>query len=100
MQACAIGPSDSPNVVGCNETLYGDSGDCGNEAFAYIFFCSFQFLCCYVILNLFIAVILDNFEYLTRDASVLGPHKVRVFPTCSPTLFWETLGSMCFRTFL
>ena len=25
-------------------------------------------------LNLFVAVIMDNFEYLTRDSSILGPH--------------------------
>ena len=25
-------------------------------------------------LNLFIAVIMDNFDYLTRDSSILGPH--------------------------
>ena len=25
-------------------------------------------------LNLFVAVIMDNFDYLTRDASILGPH--------------------------
>jgi len=25
-------------------------------------------------LNLFVAVIMDNFEYLTRDTSILGPH--------------------------
>ena len=25
-------------------------------------------------LNLFVAVIMDNFDYLTRDWSILGPH--------------------------
>lgn len=25
-------------------------------------------------LNLFVAVIMDNFDYLTRDTSILGPH--------------------------
>ncbi len=25
-------------------------------------------------LNLFVAVIMDNFDYLTRDASILGAH--------------------------
>jgi len=25
-------------------------------------------------LNLFVAVIMDNFDYLTRDSSILGPH--------------------------
>ena len=27
-----------------------------------------------MMLNLFVAVIMDNFEYLTRDSSILGPH--------------------------
>ena len=26
------------------------------------------------IINLFVAVIMDNFDYLTRDSSILGPH--------------------------
>lgn len=30
-------------------------------------------------LNLFVAVIMDNFEYLTRDESILGPHHLDEF---------------------
>lgn len=30
-------------------------------------------------LNLFVAVIMDNFDYLTRDASILGPHHLDEF---------------------
>lgn len=33
----------------------------------------------YQMLNLFVAVIMDNFEYLTRDASILGPHHLDEF---------------------
>jgi len=29
---------------------------------------------CGQMLNLFVAVIMDNFDYLTRDTSILGPH--------------------------
>ena len=29
---------------------------------------------CFQMLNLFVAVIMDNFDYLTRDSSILGPH--------------------------
>uniref|UniRef100_A0A8C4T5T1 Voltage-dependent P/Q-type calcium channel subunit alpha-1A n=1 Tax=Erpetoichthys calabaricus TaxID=27687 RepID=A0A8C4T5T1_ERPCA len=47
--------------------------ECGNE-FAYFYFVSFIFLCSFLMLNLFVAVIMDNFEYLTRDSSILGPH--------------------------
>lgn len=31
------------------------------------------------ILNLFVAVIMDNFDYLTRDWSLLGPHHLDEF---------------------
>ena len=30
-------------------------------------------------LNLFVAVIMDNFDYLTRDWSILGPHHLDEF---------------------
>lgn len=32
-------------------------------------------------LNLFVAVIMDNFDYLTRDASILGAHHLGEFIT-------------------
>jgi len=31
------------------------------------------------VLNLFLAVIMDNFDYLTRDWSILGPHHLEEF---------------------
>jgi len=36
---------------------------------------------CFVtqVLNLFLAVIMDNFDYLTRDWSILGPHHLDEF---------------------
>ena len=37
-------------------------------------------LCCLSqIINLFVAVIMDNFDYLTRDWSILGPHHLDEF---------------------
>ena len=40
-------------------------------------------------LNLFVAVIMDNFDYLTRDESILGPHHmdefVRVWSVYDPS---------------
>jgi len=36
-------------------------------------------LCVLQMLNLFVAVIMDNFEYLTRDSSILGPHHLDEF---------------------
>ncbi|XP_055369532.1 voltage-dependent N-type calcium channel subunit alpha-1B isoform X7 [Betta splendens] len=52
--------------------------ECGSD-FAYFYFVSFIFLCSFLMLNLFVAVIMDNFEYLTRDASILGPHHLDEF---------------------
>ena len=37
-----------------------------------------MFVCCQM-LNLFVAVITDSFEYLTRDSSILGPHQLDEF---------------------
>ncbi|XP_078126806.1 voltage-dependent N-type calcium channel subunit alpha-1B isoform X1 [Sander vitreus] len=61
------------------DKLSGTVGkECGSE-FAYFYFVSFIFLCSFLMLNLFVAVIMDNFEYLTRDASILGPHHLDEF---------------------
>ncbi|XP_078597260.1 voltage-dependent L-type calcium channel subunit alpha-1D-like isoform X34 [Branchiostoma floridae x Branchiostoma japonicum] len=51
---------------------------CGNN-FAYPYFLSFYMLCAFLIINLFVAVIMDNFDYLTRDWSILGPHHLDEF---------------------
>lgn len=45
----------------------------------YPFFVSFIFLCSFLMLNLFVAVIMDNFDYLTRDSSILGAHHLDEF---------------------
>uniref|UniRef100_A0AAZ3QT88 Voltage-dependent N-type calcium channel subunit alpha n=1 Tax=Oncorhynchus tshawytscha TaxID=74940 RepID=A0AAZ3QT88_ONCTS len=61
------------------DKLSGTGGkECGSD-FAYFYFVSFIFLCSFLMLNLFVAVIMDNFEYLTRDASILGPHHLDEF---------------------
>jgi Ion transport protein len=44
---------------------------CGTDV-AYFYFISFFVVCSFLILNLFVAVIMDNFDYLTRDWSILG----------------------------
>lgn len=61
----------------------GDRNDpeadtCGT-ANAYPYFISFYVLCSFLIINLFVAVIMDNFDYLTRDWSILGPHHLDEF---------------------
>ncbi|KAL1493061.1 hypothetical protein ABEB36_011199 [Hypothenemus hampei] len=51
---------------------------CGSDT-AYPYFISFYVLCSFLIINLFVAVIMDNFDYLTRDWSILGPHHLDEF---------------------
>merc|ERR1719154_1038131 len=56
----------------------GKEGGCGSYV-AYPFFISFFVVCAFLVLNLFVAVIMDNFDYLTRDWSILGPHHLSEF---------------------
>uniref|UniRef100_A0A671YU90 Voltage-dependent N-type calcium channel subunit alpha n=1 Tax=Sparus aurata TaxID=8175 RepID=A0A671YU90_SPAAU len=79
------------------EKLSGNAGkECGSD-FAYFYFVSFIFLCSFLMLNLFVAVIMDNFEYLTRDASILGPHHldefIRVWAEYDPA----ACGRICYQ---
>lgn len=92
MLACLNGPCDQKSGKPQGE-------DCGSPiAYAYfvsfIFFCSFLVSFCsnsvyyanliqlffrFQMLNLFVAVIMDNFDYLTRDSSILGAHHLDEF---------------------
>ncbi|XP_013922794.1 PREDICTED: voltage-dependent L-type calcium channel subunit alpha-1S, partial [Thamnophis sirtalis] len=56
----------------------GEEYTCGS-GFAYFYFVSFYMICAFLIINLFVAVIMDNFDYLTRDWSILGPHHLDEF---------------------
>uniref|UniRef100_A0A2I3G2Y2 Voltage-dependent R-type calcium channel subunit alpha n=1 Tax=Nomascus leucogenys TaxID=61853 RepID=A0A2I3G2Y2_NOMLE len=68
---------------GCEPDTTAPSGQNENERcgtdLAYVYFVSFIFFCSFLMLNLFVAVIMDNFEYLTRDSSILGPHHLDEF---------------------
>ncbi|XP_059406779.1 calcium channel, voltage-dependent, N type, alpha 1B subunit, a isoform X3 [Carassius carassius] len=66
----------SERTCDASSGIYGK--ECGSD-FAYFYFVSFIFLCSFLMLNLFVAVIMDNFEYLTRDSSILGPHHLDEF---------------------
>ncbi|XP_071948425.1 voltage-dependent calcium channel type A subunit alpha-1-like isoform X5 [Antedon mediterranea] len=73
---CATGESWQLIMLACisGRACEGKAGnECGSP-FAYVYFVSFIFLCSFLMLNLFVAVIMDNFDYLTRDASILGAH--------------------------
>ncbi|GLD63863.1 voltage-dependent P/Q-type calcium channel subunit alpha-1A, partial [Lates japonicus] len=72
----------------CDPASGNTEPECGST-FAYTYFVSFIFLCSFLMLNLFVAVIMDNFEYLTRDSSILGPHHldeyVRIWAEYDPS---------------
>ncbi|XP_019734754.1 dihydropyridine-sensitive L-type skeletal muscle calcium channel subunit alpha-1-like [Hippocampus comes] len=61
-----------------SDFLPGEEFTCGSN-FAIIYFLSFYMLCAFLIINLFVAVIMDNFDYLTRDWSILGPQHLDEF---------------------
>ncbi|KAH9505340.1 hypothetical protein Btru_058406 [Bulinus truncatus] len=87
MQSCLAGrPCDPESIRSTDPSDMAESG-CGTNI-AYIYFVSFIFLCSFLMLNLFVAVIMDNFDYLTRDSSILGPHHldeyVRVWSMYDP----------------
>nr|XP_042698404.1 voltage-dependent L-type calcium channel subunit alpha-1S [Chrysemys picta bellii] len=72
--ACSYGKKCDPE----SDWTPGEEYTCGT-GFAYFYFISFYMLCAFLIINLFVAVIMDNFDYLTRDWSILGPHHLDEF---------------------
>ncbi|CAM4610423.1 voltage-dependent L-type calcium channel subunit alpha-1S [Lepidochelys kempii] len=72
--ACSYGKLCDPE----SDYAPGEEYTCGT-GFAYFYFISFYMLCAFLIINLFVAVIMDNFDYLTRDWSILGPHHLDEF---------------------
>lgn len=75
MMACA---SDEEGNCFPNDNESESTDNCGSAA-AFPYFISFYVLCSFLIINLFVAVIMDNFDYLTRDWSILGPHHLDEF---------------------
>ncbi|EGW00704.1 Voltage-dependent L-type calcium channel subunit alpha-1D [Cricetulus griseus] len=74
MLACLPGKLCDPD----SDYNPGEEYTCGSN-FAIVYFISFYMLCAFLIINLFVAVIMDNFDYLTRDWSILGPHHLDEF---------------------
>lgn len=75
MMSCAY----RPNEVFCDDGADKTEDNCCGSDFAFPYFISFYVLCSFLIINLFVAVIMDNFDYLTRDWSILGPHHLDEF---------------------
>ncbi|XP_060546106.1 voltage-dependent R-type calcium channel subunit alpha-1E isoform X5 [Pantherophis guttatus] len=76
MLSCLEGKGCEPDTTATSGQ--NENEKCGTEL-AYVYFVSFIFFCSFLMLNLFVAVIMDNFEYLTRDSSILGPHHLDEF---------------------
>ncbi|XGW32512.1 hypothetical protein V3C99_017226 [Haemonchus contortus] len=76
MMAC--GAQKDCARAGSDEINYDKGQTCGSNV-SYAYFTSFVFLSSFLMLNLFVAVIMDNFDYLTRDSSILGPHHLDEF---------------------
>uniref|UniRef100_A0A158PBQ3 EF-hand domain-containing protein n=1 Tax=Angiostrongylus cantonensis TaxID=6313 RepID=A0A158PBQ3_ANGCA len=76
MMAC--GAQKDCARAGSDEINYDKGQTCGSSV-SYAYFTSFVFLSSFLMLNLFVAVIMDNFDYLTRDSSILGPHHLDEF---------------------
>ncbi|XP_068624684.1 muscle calcium channel subunit alpha-1-like [Battus philenor] len=80
-QDIMMGVSPEPEVrcdKNYDEEGEDSGGSCGS-VLAFPYFISFYVLCSFLIINLFVAVIMDNFDYLTRDWSILGPHHLDEF---------------------
>ncbi|XP_015795896.2 voltage-dependent calcium channel type A subunit alpha-1 isoform X5 [Tetranychus urticae] len=81
---CATGEAWQAIMLACTKGRPCDPGtkknkpECGS-IWSYAYFVSFIFFCSFLMLNLFIAVIMDNFDYLTRDSSILGAHHLDEF---------------------
>ncbi|XP_055677358.1 voltage-dependent calcium channel type A subunit alpha-1 isoform X1 [Lutzomyia longipalpis] len=82
---CATGEA-WPNIMlaclkgrPCDERAGKEPHETCGSSLAYAYFVSFIFFCSFLMLNLFVAVIMDNFDYLTRDSSILGAHHLDEF---------------------
>ncbi len=65
-RTCVIATQHVPGVKCDPKSEDAENPDgCGTD-FAFPYFISFFVVCSFLILNLFVAVIMDNFDYLTR----------------------------------
>ncbi|XP_065171189.1 voltage-dependent calcium channel type A subunit alpha-1-like isoform X8 [Atheta coriaria] len=98
---CATGESWPSIMLSCikgrqcdEKSDKEDPLSCGSNL-AYAYFVSFIFFCSFLMLNLFVAVIMDNFDYLTRDSSILGAHHldeyVRIWAEYDPNATGKVL---------
>ena len=63
------------HLMNCQD---GSPNNCGTSL-SYLYFASFVFVCSYIMTNLFLAFIMDNFVYLTHDWSELDSRHIHLF---------------------
>ena len=83
MMACIGGRTCDEKTLEMNKTTglpVDPDRTCGSNV-SYFYFVSFIFLCSFIMLNIVVAVIMDSFDYLTRDSSILGSHHLSEFIT-------------------
>jgi hypothetical protein len=81
MVACIAGRPCDVLAMPINATtglMIDPDRKCGSNI-TYFYFISFIFLCSFIMLNIVVAVIMDSFDYLTRDSSILGSHHLSEF---------------------
>ena len=73
-------------------------GGCGNPILSALFFCSFVVIITMILLNLFTAVVLENFQIQEEQAEwTLTPAALEVNPPPTPTPTLPPTGLLCGR---
>ncbi|XP_019855146.1 PREDICTED: voltage-dependent L-type calcium channel subunit alpha-1D-like isoform X2 [Amphimedon queenslandica] len=62
----------------CVDEVQNQTTTCGSP-FTYFFYPSFLLISSILVLNLFVAIIIDNFDYFVRDKAILGSHDLTYF---------------------
>lgn len=82
LAAAAILPLFTSSASSCCVLSWSEQTDTKTHiqyVFLYLHTHTLQLFSLLQIINLFVAVIMDNFDYLTRDWSILGPHHLDEF---------------------
>ncbi|KAL5266763.1 hypothetical protein ACHWQZ_G003966 [Mnemiopsis leidyi] len=69
----------TPERAICSDVSSGNKDTNCGSSFSLIYFCTFVITSQFLVVNLFVSVIIDNFDYLTRDMSIVGLHHLNKF---------------------
>merc|ERR1712054_502652 len=84
MEGMTLQPDDDISGGGqplCDKNPPNDEESTCGSWFAVPYMISFVVINSFLVLNLFVAVICDNFDYLIEDDSTLGEHRLEEFVT-------------------